>query len=224
MVQAMPSDPTRLLNPDWQGTVHELVDEVSRILGQVVPHDELEPNVRLFRHYQAMGAVSRPRRAGKEARYDYRHVLEVLVIRRLMEQGWRLRRIADITAAATEAELLAMLDSNPDEAAPARSGLNPAQELVRRFAADTLVSEPPAGYTSPVRSVDRHSERAQSHSNHATPPRIARTRHVVELRLPYDVRVAVGTESLGKLSPQHIEEIAEAVARGLRVAQRDMKR
>jgi DNA-binding transcriptional MerR regulator len=189
-----------------------------------VPHDELEPNVRLFRHYQAMGAVSRPRRAGKEARYDYRHVLEVLVIRRLLEQGWRLRRIADITAAATEGELLAMLDTTDSSGAPTRTGLNPAQELVRRFAADT-VAEPTPTFSSAVSSrADDMAADARASVKSEPRARIARTRHVVEMRLPYDVRVSIDAGSLGKLSPQHIEEIAEAVARGLRVAQRDMKR
>ncbi len=54
--------------------------------------------VRLLRHYSSLGLVDESMRVGREARYRYRHLLQVLCLRRLQRQGWNSKAIKDFTS------------------------------------------------------------------------------------------------------------------------------
>lgn len=81
------------------------------------------PNVRIIRHYEQVGCVSKPfvnaelqgvtgdiarnvMKAGYEKSpfniYAYRHLLEVTAVRVLLQDGWRLERIAEYLVTSTD--------------------------------------------------------------------------------------------------------------------------
>lgn len=69
--------------------------------------------IRLIRYYAAEGAMSKPGREGKEVRYEYRHLVEFLVTRMLVKDGWPLSKVAQFVSSNDPDELERML---PEEA------------------------------------------------------------------------------------------------------------
>ncbi|MGB3308281.1 MAG: MerR family transcriptional regulator [Nodosilinea sp.] len=67
-----------------------LPDQVSGSRGQ-------EPvNPRLVRHYTTQGWLDKPLKQGREARYTYRHLLQLLVLRRLLAEGYSASSIGGL--------------------------------------------------------------------------------------------------------------------------------
>ena len=91
-------------NPHW--TLEEFVTVLNRLLPQFLPdrpdssdssasipsksphgvRDTLTP--RLVRHYTSQGLVDEPQKLGRSARYGYRHLLQLLLVRRLLREGY----------------------------------------------------------------------------------------------------------------------------------------
>ena len=103
-------------------------------------------NLRLVRYYTTQGVLDRPLRQGREARYIYRHLLQVLVVRRLLGEGYSTSALQPITIEKGNADLEALLQggmqltvetANPALAflqsvqtrAPAASAVRAAQPL-----------------------------------------------------------------------------------------------
>lgn len=95
------------------------------------------PDARTVRYYQSIGLVDRPDRDGREAVYGWRHLLQVVAVKRLQARGEPLARIqAALVGVSTEA-LEAALDLSTDEDATLRSGIEepsvgPVSGLVTR--------------------------------------------------------------------------------------------
>jgi DNA-binding transcriptional MerR regulator len=53
-------------------------------------------NPRLVRYYTTQGWLDRPLKQGREARYTYRHLLQLLVLRRLLAEGYSASSIAGL--------------------------------------------------------------------------------------------------------------------------------
>lgn len=85
------------LLPDY--LPQELSDQ--RLRGEVSP--------RLVRHYATQGLLQEPRKAGREARYSYRHLLQLLLVRRLMAEGYTSSSIDDLTTSRSDQELEELL-------------------------------------------------------------------------------------------------------------------
>ena len=67
-----------------------LPDQVAGSRGQ-------EPvNPRLVRHYTTQGLLDKPLKQGREARYRYRHLLQLLAIRRLLAEGYSATSIGSL--------------------------------------------------------------------------------------------------------------------------------
>ncbi|MGB3138072.1 MAG: MerR family transcriptional regulator [Nodosilinea sp.] len=76
-----------------------LPDPVSGSRGQ-------EPvNPRLVRHYTTQGWLDKPLKQGREARYTYRHLLQLLVLRRLLAEGYSTSSIGSLIGGQTSADL-----------------------------------------------------------------------------------------------------------------------
>ncbi|WP_225885368.1 MerR family transcriptional regulator [Leptolyngbya sp. KIOST-1] len=76
-----------------------LPDQVSGSRGQ-------EPvNPRLVRHYTTQGWLDRPLKQGREARYTYRHLLQLLVLRRLLAEGYSTSSIGGLISGQSDAAL-----------------------------------------------------------------------------------------------------------------------
>lgn len=79
-------------NPQW--SLDELVEVANQLLPQYLPDQGSDSrlqetvNARLVRHYTTQGLLDRPLKQGREARYRYRHLLQLLLLRRLLTEGY----------------------------------------------------------------------------------------------------------------------------------------
>lgn len=77
------------------------VDEKARASREFSP--------RTFRHYQTLGCVDAPLRAGKSVRYGFRHYLQGLLLRKLLWERVPSEQIVDLMAGRTEEEYKRLL-------------------------------------------------------------------------------------------------------------------
>lgn len=62
-------------------------------------------NPRLVRHYTTQGWLDKPLKQGREARYTYRHLLQLLVLRRLLAEGYSASSIGSLIGGQSDAAL-----------------------------------------------------------------------------------------------------------------------
>lgn len=62
-------------------------------------------NPRLVRHYTTQGWLDKPLKQGREARYTYRHLLQLLVLRRLLAEGYSASSIGSLIGAQADTAL-----------------------------------------------------------------------------------------------------------------------
>jgi DNA-binding transcriptional MerR regulator len=94
----------------------ELVDYSARLIPMLVGKQTRYkvsdlPDKRTIRYYFQKGLIDRPRRAGRNAIFSYRHLLQVLIVKRLQSDYIPLRRIGEVTGASSEQELANLLMS-----------------------------------------------------------------------------------------------------------------
>ncbi|MBK5938308.1 response regulator [Halochromatium roseum] len=92
----------------WQGSAAELAATASELLPDSANDERL--NERLVRYYVQTGLLTRPQRAGREAVFSYRQLLELVAARTLVRDGWPLAKIADWNSGADERALLDVID------------------------------------------------------------------------------------------------------------------
>ncbi|GGJ18468.1 MerR family transcriptional regulator [Deinococcus roseus] len=86
-------------------------ERVNRLLPEFLPADKMNSrmqdtvNPRLIRHYTTLGLLDSPDREGREARYTYRHLLQLLLLRKMLAAGFATGIIAPITQEKTLEEL-----------------------------------------------------------------------------------------------------------------------
>ena len=82
---------------EWSGTAGELADKCNELMPEVgLKEEEGSANERLIRHYVQLGVLSPPVRQGREALYGARQVLEFVIARYLLRDGWPLAKIAEL--------------------------------------------------------------------------------------------------------------------------------
>jgi DNA-binding transcriptional MerR regulator len=84
----------------------------AEMLGSEGPEDQrvrAVPDARTVRYYQTIGLVDRPEREGREAIYTWRHLLQVVAVKRLQVRGEPLSRIQAALFGVTTASLEAAL-------------------------------------------------------------------------------------------------------------------
>src|SRR4051794_28350389 len=97
-------------------SLDELVAEANRLLPRYLSEQvsdarvRSEVNARLVRHLTTIGVLSEALREGREARYNERHLLQLLAARRLMSEGHGTSTIRQLLADADEAALQALLE------------------------------------------------------------------------------------------------------------------
>ncbi|MEO1133132.1 MAG: MerR family transcriptional regulator [Cyanobacteria bacterium J06639_1] len=98
-----------------QWSLEAFVDLANELLPTYLPADDRvgrsrsEVNPRLVRHYTSQGLLDKPERVGKTARYTYRHLLQLLVVRRMMAEGYAAAAIDRFAVEKPNAELEALL-------------------------------------------------------------------------------------------------------------------
>jgi DNA-binding transcriptional MerR regulator len=148
----------------WEGSIQDLCELAARLQADLLPGpiDEAEeplPNVRLLRHYLAIGLLTRGERRGREGVFGLRQLLEYLAARALLRDGWPLAKIAAFASRASDAELARLLPAPPAGPAGGRgAGRTRAQDLVSQFRAKAAA---PTDYTVRPAARIRPSEAAE---------------------------------------------------------------
>jgi DNA-binding transcriptional MerR regulator len=131
-------------NPSW--SLEEFVQVANEFLPQFLPEGKAPTRVRedvtprLVRHYTSQGMLDEPLKEGREARYLYRHLLQVLVVRRLLTEGYGASVINTLARSKNNSDLEALLQGGVQlTAAPANPALAFLQQVQQRQA-DTVRS------------------------------------------------------------------------------------
>lgn len=99
--------------PSW--SLDEFVQVTNELLPQYLPQERSHTRVReevtprLVRHYTTLGMLDEPLKEGRYAVYTYRHLLQILVVRRLLAEGFGASAIDKLATAKNNAELEALL-------------------------------------------------------------------------------------------------------------------
>jgi DNA-binding transcriptional MerR regulator len=83
--------------------------------------------VRNLRHYAGEGLIDEPLKQGREARYSFRHLVQVLLLRRAMAEGYTSKLLYSIMRRTTT-ELEALLAGDLPSSKPERSKMAQPQE------------------------------------------------------------------------------------------------
>jgi DNA-binding transcriptional MerR regulator len=108
-------------SPSW--SLDKFVQVTNALLPQYLPEERFpvgdatrshtrvreEVTPRLVRHYTTLGMLDEPVKAGRYAVYTYRHLLQILVVRRLLAEGFGTRAIDKLATSKNNAELEALL-------------------------------------------------------------------------------------------------------------------
>lgn len=153
-------------------SLEQFVAVANELLPQFLPNQGSgsrgqEPvNPRLVRHYTTQGLLDKPLKQGREARYIYRHLLQLLVLRRLLADSYSVGSIADLISGQANEALESILKGGVQLTVEAA---NPALAFLSQVRDRTQPSRP-----SPVAQV-----RDMSPSSATPPPAPAPSVHPV---------------------------------------------
>ena len=100
-------------NSRW--SLNEFVRVLNSLLPQFLPVQKAHTRVReditprLVRYYTTQGMLDEPLKEGREARYTYRHLLQLLVVRRLLAEGYGASAIDNLATSKDNTELESLL-------------------------------------------------------------------------------------------------------------------
>jgi DNA-binding transcriptional MerR regulator len=120
-------------------TLEEFVQVTNSLLPQFLPELKAKTRVReevtprLVRHYGTLNMLDEPVKSGREVRYTYRHLLQMLVVRRLLIEGHSAGAIDQLATSSSNADLEALLQGGVQLAiAPANPALAHLQRIQER--------------------------------------------------------------------------------------------
>jgi hypothetical protein len=103
---------------DWSPGVSltDLLDWINSVAERFRPYEidvksraGMEFTARTFRHYQTLGCIDSPERAGKQVVYRFRHYVQALLLRKLLWERMPSEKIAILMAGRGTAELKRLL-------------------------------------------------------------------------------------------------------------------
>jgi DNA-binding transcriptional MerR regulator len=195
---------------------------------------------RLVRYYTAEGALDRPGREGKEARYDYRHLVQLMVTRWLVNDGWPVAKAAEFIRSRDLGQLEAMLpdyDTPPRQRTRAERAIDeirhagsvyslPQESLSKSFASHRRATDPDhaEGYDHPEDGRLGIEERALldrarvEHVWRALGHEVARPdwKDTASIDLTPWCAVTVDADSARKATLEDIELLGEALVHALK--------
>lgn len=214
------------VNPEWD--LDALVDTANDLLPQFLP-DLGDPqgrspetvNPRLVRYYTTQGVIDRPLRQGREARYTYRHLLQLLVVRRLLPEGYSTTAIQPI-AAKPNGDLEALLQGGVQLTVETA---NPALAFLQSVQARWSKTAPPESSAPPPAPAARSAPAAKAppapaaapaplpDPRMAAPPPPSRWRRVTVLP---GLEVQVRDDFVPPSTPQERENLLHLIAQTLK--------
>ena len=94
----------------------EFLEQVNQLALQHLPEPEAPDSrvsrvftPRSFRHYQTLGCIDPPERDGKQVVYGFRHLVQALLVRKLLGERLASERITKLVAGRSTAETMKML-------------------------------------------------------------------------------------------------------------------
>jgi DNA-binding transcriptional MerR regulator len=205
-------------NPEWD--LDAFVEVANGILPHYLPEDDDARgraadgvNPRLVRSYTTQGVVDRPLRQGREARYRYRHLLQLLLVRRLLSQGYGTAAIQPITSAKATPELEALLQGGlqltVETANPALAFL----QSVKARGSQAQASSPPAAPSPASRAAAQaRSKAAPRAKSEPVLPNASRWQRVEVLP---GLEVQVREDFTPPSTPQEHENLLQLIAQKL---------
>jgi DNA-binding transcriptional MerR regulator len=123
------------LPEDWTGNLDDLVATVNQLLPAILPlakagRSKDDVNPRLVRHYTTERLLDEPLKQGREARYNRRHLLQLLALRKLMADGFGAAALQDTLQTRTDRDLEALITG---ETQPEVQAGNPALEYLQQL-------------------------------------------------------------------------------------------
>ena len=154
-------DKYRYQGAEWP--LEQFVEIAGEVLDRLGIDERSVPNDRLVRYYTGEGAMRKPGREGREARYTWEHLVEFLVTRMLLKDGWPLSKISQFMSSSDTHALEQMLPSEP--MTPAEREVRAIKRSMKRavdddsWDADASMmvsrSEPPQAFARRVASQSR---------------------------------------------------------------------
>jgi DNA-binding transcriptional MerR regulator len=216
-----------LEDPHW--SLEELVQVANEQLPQFLPEEKAHTRVRedvtprLIRHYASQRMLDEPLKEGREARYLYRHLLQLLLVRRLLAEGYGASAIDKLAISKTNQELEELLQGGVQlTITPANLALAFLQQVQQRQtppmqSLPSLPSTPPAPVapvpvaalgagTTLLYAVDKSGSVTWLRTSYSTqfclPQQWARATKPVATDSPNSVYLRPQTESLKMTLPQ----------------------
>lgn len=152
-------------DPQW--SLEEFVIVANEFLPQFLPQTDLDSRVqetvnpRLVRHYTTQGILDKPLKQGREARYVYRHLLQLLLLRRLLSEGYSAGSLLHLTVGKADQELESLLLGGAQltvkSANPALAFLSQVRDraLLQPPSKKAAPAPPPAASPSPAPRLSR---------------------------------------------------------------------
>lgn len=148
----------RFADQDAQWALDDFVEVANQLLPQFLPDGGAESriqetvNARLVRHYSTSGLLDKPLKQGREARYTYRHLLQLLVLRRLLAEGYGSGAIGQLISSKTNQDLEVLLQGGAQLTVEAA---NPALAFLAKVQARSAEPSAPLPPTSVVGMAPR---------------------------------------------------------------------
>ena len=127
-------------------SLDEFVQVTNDLLPQFLPETPANTRVReevtprLVRHYSSLEMLDEPLKEGREARYTYRHLLQMLLVRRLLATGYGASAINRLPTSTDNSELEALLQGGVQlTVTPANPALAFLQQIQQRRHSNSTV-------------------------------------------------------------------------------------
>ncbi|NER78798.1 MAG: MerR family transcriptional regulator [Leptolyngbya sp. SIO1D8] len=213
-------------NPEWD--LEMFVDIANDLLSQFLPPAETTRNrsseainARLVRYYTTQGGLDRPLRQGREARYIYRHLLQLLVVRRLLAQGYSMAAIKPITVEKDNSALEALLQGGVqltvEAANPALAFLQSVQARTQPVSASAASALADPVQSPPLPSAPAANRRlAAPDASQATAKSAGEVSHWQRVEVLPGLEVQVRDDFVPPSTPQEQENLLQLIAQQLK--------
>lgn len=206
----------------WEGNIDDLTESAREILLRQIPDAKASDiSVRLVRDYAQRGILSRAERAGKEVRYGFRHLLELVAARGLLMDGWPLAKIAGYFGTCSDTDLERLV---PD-IAPENRALSTVQRFLAASDANVgsmngLREEPRPLSKDPFTDraavmAERRTALTENMARLGSDEEQLQPRSMTHLRITEWCDVLIETSRLEALSLEDADDLGQAVALSL---------
>jgi DNA-binding transcriptional MerR regulator len=210
------SELQQLAQGDRRWSLEEFVDVANQLLPQYLPQQDADirvseaVNPRLVRHYTTQGLVDKPHRQGREARYTYRHLIQLLLLKKLLSEGYSIGSLTTLMLNKPDSELEALLLGGAkltvETANPALAFLSKVRQRSAAASPKRVEAPPP-----PAAAQLRLSSAAPPLSAAPVPP----SEHWLRVDLLPGLELHVRQDFALPRSPQEREALLQLIAQRL---------